>query len=128
MELDKQATQGEKLVMGIANRFISNDYIEDAVAVFQRHLSKLEDDELEAMSQKEINLWFKEYAEKKPALARKPGERRKVIEPAKTGGDPQKKPDPSKAPIQGKTPRPNQPNSMTRAEFEAYKRSKGIDY
>jgi hypothetical protein len=127
-EMDKEASKGEQLVTSIANKHISNDYVEDAVAVYQRYLNKLDEEELGALDEKSVEQWFKEYSEKKPALARKPGERRKVVEPANTGPDPKKKPDPTKTPQAGKTAKPGQPNSMSKAEWEDYKRAKGINY
>lgn len=127
-EFEKQASKGEQLVTAIANKHISADYLEDAVAVYQRHLSKLDADDFDDMSEKTVEQWFKEYAEKKPALARKPGERRKVTEPGTTGPDPKKKPDPTKVAHPEKVAKPGQVNSMSKAEWEDYKRVKGISY
>ena len=128
-EEDQLAEKGEKVVAGIAGKFISGDYVEDAVASYQRHLAKLSNDELGQLDAKDIEEWFKEYASRKPALARKPGERRKVQEPASNGPDPAKKPEPAKPGSNtSKTPRPNQQNSMTKQEWEEYKRQRGLNF
>lgn len=128
-EEDQLAEKGEKVVAGIAGKFISGDYIEDAVASYQRHLAKMSNDELDGLGPKDIEDWFKDYAARKPAMARKPGERRKVQEPASNGPDPAKKPEPAKpGSNSSKTPRPNQQNSMTKQEWEEYKRQRGLNF
>ncbi len=128
-EEDKLAEKGEQVVAGLASKYVSGDFVEDAVAVYQRHLSKKSDDEIDALDSKAIEDWFKDYAARKPAVARKPGERRKVAEAANNGPDPSKKPEPGKAgAASSKTPKPNQPNSMTRQEWEEYKRQRGLNF
>lgn len=128
-EEDQLASKGEQHVVRIASKYIADDYVEDAVAVFQRKLAKMSDDDIDELTEDDVEEHFKEYAAKKSAMARAKGDRRKVKEPANNGPDPNKKPEASnKAGASAKTPRPNQPNSMTKREWEEYKRQRGLNF
>ncbi len=128
-EEDQLASKGEQHVVRIASKYIADDYVEDAVAVFQRKLAKMSDDDIDELTEDDVEEHFKDYAAKKAAMARAKGDRRRVKEPANNGPDPNKKPEASnKAGASTKTPRPNQPNSMTKREWEDYKRSRGLNF
>lgn len=126
VQLEKLASKGEALVTSIASKYIAGDYVEDAVAVYHRKLTKLDDDELEGLSAADVEQHFKDYAERKQAFAKRPKQQRS--EPASTGTNPNYRPSQVTPNNGGKTPKPGQPNSMTRAEWEEYKSKHGISY
>jgi hypothetical protein len=125
---EQAASKGETVVRGIAGRFIQPDYIDDAVAMYQRHLSKLDDEEIDALEVKDIDTWFEEYSGKRPAMALKgKAEARKETRPINNGAG-QPRPDDSRATATSKTPRPGKQNTMTASEWELWKRENGLDF
>jgi hypothetical protein len=128
-ETDMLASQGEQIVVKTAGKFIAEDYIEDAVLIYQGHLTKMDAEELEKLGPDDVESWFKDYAKRRPALAvdKKAASAAPQQRPI-TNGTPPTKPTDSKAGSTSKTPRPGQPNSMTRAEWEEYKRSHNLDF
>jgi len=65
--IDKQ----ENRVTKLASKYIDPDYVEEILPKFASHLRKNYDEEqLKAITDEDIGGWFKEYATKKPKLAR----------------------------------------------------------
>jgi hypothetical protein len=128
-ELNDLANRGEQEVLNVAKKFIHSDYIEDAVLLFQGHLGKLSEAELEQLTPESVNSWFKDYVKRRPALAVSSGEKsdKPQPRPINSGAAPNKPNSDDKSAL-AKTPRPGQPNSMTRAEWDDFKRRNGLDY
>lgn len=147
--------QQTNAVSKIAGTYVDPLMIEEALFSFQRHVSKLSPDEVKRLTPRAIDRWFKNLAETKPGYklrlaAGTTGDQKtddpKIAAPAKvadpkppvrrialtTSNQPKggaAKPAP-KAPaagtVAGKTVRPGQPNSMSRAELNAHLKSKGM--
>ena len=65
--IDKQETRISK----IASKFIDPEYVEEILPKFAVHLRKhFDEEQLKTITDKDIGEWFKEYATKKPKLAR----------------------------------------------------------
>lgn len=147
--------QQTNAVSKIAGTYVDPLMIEEALFSFQRHVSKLSPDEVKRLTPRAIDRWFKNLAETKPGYKLRlangtAGDQKvddsKIAAPAKvadpkppvrrialtTSNQPKggaAKPAP-KAPaagtVAGKTVRPGQPNSMSKAELTAYMKSKGM--
>lgn len=110
----------------VARDLVGEEYQDYAVQRFARHLlnevgeKKLA--EMTTLSDKTVREWLKEFVEKHPKFAKDSGEEKPQV-PVKTApldnGATPKKPDNQQASGHGtgKTARPGQPNSMTKAEI-----------
>ncbi len=118
-EVDHTATS-------ILSKYIDDDAMDLAVIKLKKHVMSLDDDELKK-PEKVIEEWAKEFAEKSPKYARaKAGEEEKVVEVQLNTGTKATKQEPMKG-DQTKTPRPGQANSMSKAEYNAWKRRQGLN-
>jgi hypothetical protein len=118
----------------ILSRYIDDDDIEDVIPRLARHINGLSDDEC-VNPDAVIDAWAKDFVEKKPKFAKnKPEEKREAKPPPErvplTNGPPAGgKPSGSLVPNLGeKTAAPGKPNSMTQAEWLAYKRQNNLNF
>lgn len=105
-------------------KHIDPEAIELATVKLKRHVLSLDDDELTDPDEV-FDKWAGEWAKKNPKYARAAD----APEPKKvklTTGSSPTKPERSPVDMTNKTARPGQPNSMSRAEFAAYKRQHGL--
>jgi len=111
-----------------ASEHVASEYEDFALDAFKKHVAKLSDDEIDGLSSKDVDAWFKAWAEKKPAMRKSPPEpeKRPISNGAQTGNRPS--PSSASTALSGKTPRPGQPNSMTSQELAMYKRHRGLHY
>jgi hypothetical protein len=117
----------------IASKHIDGEYVDDIVwGAFKRHVASLSEKEQEGMKEKDIDAWFKDYAEKKPKFARevsaekkadeKPTEKKPVNgKPATNGIADNKRPTSGGSNPTEKTARPGQANSMSPTEYRQHK-------
>lgn len=118
------------IVRSAALDHVSPLYLDEATTSFREHLRSLKAEEVRALGQKDIGKWFQAYVKRKPAFA-KPSDRAAVRREAVSGAPPEEQERPEAVPVVsavGRTPRPNQPNSMTKQEWEAEKKRRGISY
>jgi len=140
--VESQQTQAvENTVMGVASKFVDPSYMEEANAAFQRHVNATPESAIGDDVMAFTEAWFRDYVERKPAfkLAGAP-----PPPPAQTAPKPINvvpmsngaqvvnpvTPDGSVTPASDayKTAAPNQPNSMSDAEFRAYKKAQGYTF
>ena len=124
----------------IASSHIASEYAEDVTLIFAKHLRNRiangEKAEVEAMTEKDVNRWFADFAKRKPAFAAATAAAPKTApaaEPAKrqpvgAGAPPGNPPPKPNASGVVKTMRPGQPNSMTDQEVRATLRKQGFNY
>lgn len=107
---------------------IDPEAIELATAKFKKHVLSFDDDDVELKDPKKLAEDFaKEYAKKNPKFAKDANAPEPKKVPLTTGGGGgAKRPDARNADLTARTPKPGQVNSMSKAEFAAYKRSKGL--
>jgi hypothetical protein len=136
-EEDRAFTQNDVKIKRLATQVIADEYVDDIATIFARQaLAKLSARQLDKLTDKDIEKWFVDFAKKKPAFARTTAaavapapDRTQVKKPITTGARPEQKPTANGTQTAaGKTPRPGQPNSMSRGEFEKFKRERGISY
>lgn len=133
MERQSAYQQQDSAIKQIASKHIASDYLDDVSFIYARNvLAKMTQEEADAVDEKAISKWFADYAKKRPAFARdqaagKPPPKRA---PITTGKPPVGKPKPNggQASFQGKTPRPGQPNSMSKEELAKFKKEKGLQW
>jgi hypothetical protein len=103
-----------------ASKHVSAEYSDFALDAFKKHINKLDDEAIDALSEKEIGEFFQDLAKKKPAMARvveTPPEPKKVGITNGPGGGNNR---PAKTPqTDGKTARPGQQNSMSTREIRS---------
>lgn len=116
-EVDHTATS-------ILSKYIDEDAMDLAVIKLKKHVMSLDDDDLKK-PEKVIEEWAKEFAEKSPKYARAKEAEEEVREIALNTGSGARRPEPMKNDAT-KTPRPGQANSMSRAEYNAWKRRQGL--
>jgi len=130
---DEQAAAAARELTDSATKVISSSYAEYALADFKKHINTKSDEEIDAMSQDDIDKFFTDWVEKRPETKRggapKSEEKKPVQKVAiSNGAPPGNRPSPPKSgedALNGKTPRPGQPNSMNAAELAEYKRRTG---
>jgi len=146
--IDRQTAQ----LTEIASKHIDPSLSEWALSKFQRHLREMPVDQIKRLTPRAIERWFVKFAEDNPR-ARKdlPPNTSKTadqapakVEPApavtprrvplatstaRNGGAPKPRAPGGPVPggtVGGKTIKPGQPNSMTRAEVQEFMKSKGM--
>ena len=105
-----------------------------AVVEFAEYVRDLDDDDARKLKDKDVDAWFRQYAEDNAELAKgaKPGkpdeEKEKPARKPMSHGAGGAGADPPATPQNGgKTPKPGTPTTMTDAEYKALKRSQGIN-
>lgn len=132
--VDRQAfAEYDQVAKGIFDKYFDDDpdtreFVESRL---KKHVASLDDKDAPAdpkKAEKVFDKWAKEYAEKHPKYAKKAPEEPKP-EPKKialnTGASPTK-PEKGDPKAVTKTARPGQANTMSKAEYAAYKRQNGI--
>jgi hypothetical protein len=108
-------------IAGLANKHIDPSMTELVLPKFKQHLKTLTRQQVNAMDDKQIEKWFRDFASKNPKLARaaapapKPTPKVPVTNGVR-GNRPGQMPSGQGAAAE-KTARPGQPNSMTKAEI-----------
>lgn len=112
-------------VRSILPKFIRDDKASMKFATFElkQYVLGLDDDEV-GDPEKVVEEWAQKFVEEYPQFAREGAAPQAKEVPLDTGTRPQR-PEPLKGGTE-KDPRPGRPNSMTRAEFAAYKRRLGL--
>lgn len=108
--------EANREVTKIAEKFFVDDYSDYATTRFRMHLKSLDDDEVEKLTQKDVETWFGEFASKHPAMSKK-AKPKEVEKPAITNGVDAKNRSSAKSVSEDKTARPGQPNSMSKEEI-----------
>jgi hypothetical protein len=131
---ERQALEKEdRRVVSVMEKYIHPKMIRRLVPDLAAHIASLTDDDLKN-PEKVIEAWCEEQIQELPQLAR---DFKTTVEAPTpkvaltTGTDPSKKPtaaNPSGQSTERKTPRPGQPNSMTKGEYQAYLRELGLQY
>jgi phosphatidylserine/phosphatidylglycerophosphate/cardiolipin synthase-like enzyme len=130
----------DSIIRKIASRYVGDDYVDDVAFLYARQvLTKVSPRDAAKMTDKDVEKWFASYAKSKPAFARvqpsaapapapapKPEPERR---PLTTGARPVQRPMPNTTnAAAAKTAKPGMPNTMSKAEWEAEKRKRGISY
>jgi hypothetical protein len=129
-DLEKQlADREERQLVGeterelrtVASTHVDAKYTDYAFADYKKHIRKLDDTEIDALKDEDIDKWFADWAKERPAMAKeKPAPKDPVKEPLNNGvKDPQGKPPQPPAKVTDKTARPGQPNTMSMTEIRA---------
>jgi ribosomal protein S13 len=145
----------EVIINTAASKYVAPTSLEYAKFKLTTHLNSLTPEEVKQIDQKKLDRWFAKFAQEEPAHrlvvtdpaaaaaavaaeeARKKAEaeaaakrpvpkRQPITTTAKPAAGPPKPAASSIDPLGGKTPKPGQPNSMTKPEYTAYKRSLGF--
>jgi len=127
------AAEGAADVKKIASAHVEEKYAKYAYRDFKKHVRKLSDEEVDKLAgDDKVAAWFQQWAKENPEMAKKAttdtDDKGKKKVGINTGGKDENRPPPpgSGANLAGKTPRPGQPNSMTKAELAEYMRGKGL--
>lgn len=146
-QLHRKTTANEagNMIKAVAAKHINMAYARHVLSDLARDLtSNYTEAQLAKFTEKHIDHWFKKYLQKNPIYAASPvtpapatGQTKPVAKkvvkkvPASNGpGNARPTPPAANANtnlVNGKDPRPGKANSMTRAEFEAYKKSLGLN-
>ena len=128
----------EREIRNVCSKHIDSEYVDDvALPAFAKHCAALSEEEREALTEADVEAWFKDYAAKKPKLAKEAGGTQTPTTPTtpivqqkiNTGAGPRMRPVPPPAgALQGKTPKPGQANSMTKQELAEYKKQSGFQW
>lgn len=104
---------------------VKEKHVKRAIRELKEYVLTLDDEDL-AEPSKVFSKWAKDFVKENPEFAREQGdpEPRKI--PLSTGTDSRKKPEKGNVDMATKTPKPGQPNSMSKAEFQQYKRDRGL--
>ncbi len=110
--------------VSVVGELVADKHVKRAIRELKEHVLGLEDDEL-AKPKKVFESWVKDFVKENPEFARAaPPEPKKIG--LTNGADPNARREKSDVDMATKTPKPGQPNSMTRGEFAAYKRQRGL--
>lgn len=145
--IDRQTAQ----LSEIASKYIDPSLSEWALSKFQRHLREMPVEQIKRLTPRAIERWFSKFAEDNPRARKElpgatktpdqvpakvepaaaPSPRRVPLAttPARAGGAPKPRAPGGPTPggtVGGKTLKPGQPNSMTRAEVTEYMKTKGM--
>jgi hypothetical protein len=118
-------TEYDRSAEGVLSKHIDPESMELAVMKLKKHVLSLDDDEL-AKPEKVFEEWAAEFAKKNPRHARASDEKPAKRIPLNTGASPRERPAPLNPEVTQKTARPGQPNSMSKAEYAAFKRQHGL--
>lgn len=127
VENKRQLDEEVRALTRVAAKHLDEEYVEDIInGPFHRYVADLSDREREKLTERDVDGWFAEYAQKKPKLAKGYVEQKPKVLPATNGIVDNKRP----AQVNGKdltekTPKPGQPNSMSRAEYNEWKKRQG---
>ena len=133
---DKQ----DAIIRKIAAKHVGDDYVDDVAFLYARQvLTKVSPRDAAKMTDKDVDKWFSTYAKSKPAFARvqvsaasppAPEPPKAPLQrPLTTGPRPVQKPSPTATnALTTKTAKPGMPNTMTKGEWDAEKRRRGISY
>ncbi len=123
--LDAQAfSEYDRSAEVVLAKHVDPELVDVAVIKLKKHVLGLDDDEL-LEPEKVFEQWAKDWTKKNPKYARASEAPPPPKKPLTTGADPHR-PEKAKVDLAQKTARPGQPNSMTRAEYAAYKRQHGL--
>jgi hypothetical protein len=110
-------TEGELTVA--ASKHFTEDYVDFALEKFKKHLATMDDDDIDSLTDKEIDAFFGDLAKKRPAMAKTAAAAdpdKKV--PINNGANVEDKPAPAGGAATAKTARPGQPNTMSKEEIK----------
>lgn len=157
MREEQLYSKQDALITNIANLFIDPDAIDLARAHFAKHVRELPPEQQEKMTERDVKKFFEKWVQARPKFARtaetpvgaspapKPatkasptrptppaGAARKPITngtpPARGAGAPPLRSDTDPSMLNGKTAKPGQKNSMTRAELKEFAAKNGVNY
>lgn len=122
--LDAQEYAGyDRDASEVLTEVVAKKHIGRAMRELKEHILTLDDKDL-GKPKKVFDAWAKKFIEENPEFAKPKEEPKKV--PLNTGSNPNAKKEKAPAGAADKTPMPGKPNSMTRAEYAAYKRERGL--
>ena len=135
-------TEQQQMLESIASKHIHGPFVRAVVSYeFRQHikaLQKTDPNALNELDEKAIDRWFRDFARENADYQKReeqkekeaPKEQPKIVRRPITTGRPVQIPTsrPVDPTTQGKTFRPNQPNSMTRAEVKEALAKQGIKY
>lgn len=113
----------------ILGKYLDEEALELGLTKLKRHVMALDESDLKD-TDKVFESFAKDYVKKHPKYAKGSEEERPapVRVPLTTGGGGGKRPEASNPNLTQKTPKPGQVNSMTKAEYSAYKRQRGLSH
>lgn len=127
---DREYREADQEIRQLAESYVKpGKFVKLAMVEFAEYVRELDDDEAEKLKPRDVRAWFEKYAKENPDLAKpdKAGEKKpEVKKPISHGAGDQGSPPAAPAGVGGKTPRPGAANSMTDAEYRAYKASLGL--
>ena len=131
---EREYREADQDVRKVAERYVEpGKFSKLAMVEFAEYVRDLDEDEVSKLKDKDVEAWFKQYADDNPKLAKgaKPGkgeddDKSKVRRPIEHGAGAAGA-DPKATPQEGaKTPKPGTPTTMTDAEYKAHKLSRNI--
>jgi len=135
---EREVVRGQSaFVERLAGAHVHPEAIEEASLAFARHVSTADPKVVAKYTEKDVGAWFRKYVEKKPFMAKAaagapaaaPPARRTVERPAGANRPPPRPTAPASSQTNGgKTFRPGQPNSMSRAEAKEAARGRGYNW
>jgi len=128
LQEDRLASQEDVHIRSIADEYIAPKYYKYAARDLREHLVETYDNDYDKVTDKVLKAWFKEYAEGNPELAVKSQEAEKPVAPITNGPVGTRPAAPPSGGPGGKDVRPGRPNSMSNAEWMAYRKQNGITY
>lgn len=123
--LEQQAfSEYDREAEGVVGTLVADKHVKRVVRELKEHVLTLDDEELKK-PKKVFESWAKDFIKENPEFARTaPPEIKKI--PITNGADPNGRRERADVDMATKTPKPGQPNSMSKAEFANYKRSRGL--
>lgn len=119
-------------VRRIASQYADDEVVPVLTLMFARHLKEnVPADAAKQMTEKDVAKWFADYVRKNPKLGKTPAAAPKppvVQKPVTTGANPNQEKPQAAGGVAGKTPRPGQPNSMTKTEYRDWLKQRGYSY
>jgi hypothetical protein len=123
--VDQQVfSEYDREAAGVVGEHVAEKHVKRAIRELKEHVLSLDDADL-AKPKKVFETWTKDFVKENPEFAKAaPPPPPKI--PLTNGADPNARRERSDVSLATKTPKPGQPNSMSRAEFAQYKRQRGL--
>lgn len=130
----QEIREQQTVIENIASRHVAPKYVGMASRELREHLRSLDSKVVDGWTDREIAKWFQTFATKQPEIAASASQRQRqrapvgATTPTPRPATNQSTPTSSAGTNGGKTFRPGQPNSMTRAEAREAARKQGFTW
>ncbi len=123
--IDSQVfSEYDREAASIVGTHVAEKHVKRAVRELKEHVLSLDDDDLEKPT-KVFEAWTKDFVKENPEFAREGAPEPKKIA-LTTGSDPNAKREKGNMDAATKIPQPGQANSMSKGEYAAFKRQRGL--